>query len=232
MQSKIKYLTMSLVVLGLLCMLTSCGKVQTQRMYEGRIRPNTEIVRISIPESMRAVSINGQSTQEGLIEILGNPSELHILPGDTELGVQYMRTWDSDLDGMKRVKSDVITVSLSTQAGEAYEIKPNVKIETYRQSKAFAANPQLTVTKTKEANVANAPPISIMEDTVKTTASRSTSTAPAPPPDTPAPAADPPAPAPDIVAPDSPSNLEQLQQAWQKASQEERDVFIKSILKR
>jgi len=194
-------------------------------MYEGRIRPDTEIVRISIPGSIRPVSINGQSTQEALIEVLGNPAELHVLPGDMELGLQYMRTWDSDQDGMRRIKSDLITVSLSTQAGEAYEIKPNVKIETYRQSKAFAADPKLEVIKTREASKASAASTSILADTVQTTSTRSPKTASVPPPDTPAPA-------PDITASDSPSNLEQLQQAWQKASQEERDAFIKSILKR
>jgi uncharacterized protein YccT (UPF0319 family) len=223
MQKKPKHLKVSGIMLGVLCMLASCGKVQTRRLYEGAIRPDMEIVKVSIPSSIRVVSINGQATQEALIEVLGNPSELHVLPGDNELGLRYTRTWDTDLSGIDRVRSDVIVVHLSAKAGETYEIRPNEKIETYRQSKKFAANPELKVTKTGEASATSAAPASILSDTVKKPgAPRPSKEAPSEPaatPDTP-------------DTPDRPSNLEQLQQAWQNASEQERDTFIKSILKR
>jgi uncharacterized protein YccT (UPF0319 family) len=215
MQKKPKHLKVSCIMLGVLCMLASCGKVQTRRLYEGAIRPDMEIVKVSIPSSIRVVSINGQATQEALIEVLGNPSELHVLPGDNELGLRYTRTWDTDLAGIDRVRSDVIVVHLSAKAGETYEIRPDEKIETYRQSKAFAANPQLKVIKTGEASAA---PVSILSDTVQKTPTDSPKKQAAAPPDT--------------AITDSPSNLEQLRQAWENASEQERDTFIKSILKR
>jgi len=167
------------------------------------------------------ISLNGESTQEAIIEFLGSPLELHMLPGDNELGLRYTRTWDSDLGGIDRVRSDLITVSLSTQAGETYEIRPNEKIETYRQSKAFAANPKLKVIKTGEASETSAAPVSILSDTVKEIETHSRSKP-----------AGPPAPLATPGTPDRPSSLEQLKQAWENASEEERDAFIKSILKR
>ncbi len=218
MQKRPKHLKVSGIVLGVLCMLASCAKMQTRRMYDGPIRPNADIVKVSVPDSVRVVSLNGSSTQEAIIEILGSESELHLLPGDHELGLRYSRTWDSGPAGVQRARSGVVTVALSARAGERYEIRLKEKIENYRQSKAFAAHPQFQVIKTGEASEASAAPVSILSDTVQTTATGSPRKQAVSPPET--------------TITDSPSNLEQLKQIWENASEQERDAFIKSILRR
>lgn len=229
MRKKAKHLTVYLIVLSVLCMLASCSQMQTRRMYEGRIRSNAEVVRLQVPDSIRVLSINGQATQEAFIEILGHEMELHLLPGEHAVEMRYQRTWDNEAYGIERVKSELFTMTLSGNAGEAYEVRLKDKIENSRQSKAFAANPQIEIVRTGKVSAA---PASIMADTVDVTLPRSTRDA--------EPTTSPPATisatpeattaVPKTAAPSS--NLERLRQAWENASPQEQDAFIKSILKR
>ena len=105
---------------------------------------------------------------------------------------------------------------IAARAGESYEIRLGEEIETYSQSKRFGENPQLQLVKTGQVNAA---PASIMADTVKEipthSRTRKIESIPVnPPPVT------------------TSSNLERLREAWENASPEEQDAFIKSILKR
>jgi hypothetical protein len=186
-----------------LCLLTSCASVDIQKMYEGDVRPDQEIVKISVPDNLRVEAINGESTADSIYDFGTKNEELQVLPGSYDLALRYIHSWDNDPYGIDTVRSDFIMVHLDGRAGETYDIRVHATIHSFEESKRFAAQPSLEVVKTSDAAASAV----IASETVK-------AVEPPPPPQ---------------LTGDH-SNLDRLKHAWKNASKAEREAFLKSIV--
>lgn len=217
-------------VAGALCsfvltlMLTGCGTTGVYQAYEGPTRPVDQIARLRVPHTIDVLAIDGDASKWYRPNIASDMTELHVLPGRHEIEVRYAEIWESDYDNHKTVRSAPVTLDVSAEAGQVFEIALT-RPKDLEAAIAFSQKPEITLheaavaldrpasePKEPERNVLNELRVRAQGDTlIPSPAPRPKGPGPAqddtaapdasPAPVEPAPAPDPPADAPEQTTP-------------------------------
>ncbi len=110
------------VLLALL--LTACASgTKHMRLYDGVERPNEEIAKLLIPESLEVDSINGEEIPRTPLVLRSGARSFDLLPGSYDVVIFYDAVWPINSSDDEIVRSEPRLTGLDLEAGHTYRLE-------------------------------------------------------------------------------------------------------------
>ncbi len=107
-------------LLALSLFMTGCASNRVYQMYDNPPRPVDQIACLIVPNAIDAYSIDEQAVYDFLLK--AGKSEIHLLPGPHSVVARYNALWNEGPQGQQAVKSRLIGMNFTAQAGHVYRI--------------------------------------------------------------------------------------------------------------
>lgn len=135
---KYRLLVLSILVMALLA---GCTAQEALKVYEGADRPVNELVRVTIPETIEVMSIDGKELPTSLLR---KNNQLVMLPGEHVMALRYVELFQTTADEHDIVRSRQAALRFQMVAGEQYKLQAPVQ-KGRDQARQFAVSPVFTL---------------------------------------------------------------------------------------
>jgi uncharacterized protein YccT (UPF0319 family) len=135
-----------LISIGMLFSIFSCMKRSPVRIYdESNIAP-AEAARISVPEDIEVLSVDGRRVKSVTDYILSTINEIHVAPGEREIVARFKTFWEHGKKKHEEIKSKEIILRFNAKRGGFYIIT-HPEINDIMEAKRFTENPDIWIAK-------------------------------------------------------------------------------------
>lgn len=124
----------------LLALLVGCQSHQQVKLYEGEARPTSELLIVSVPETLELMSINGQSPDGLGKRLISGDQQLQLLPGSYQLVAFYKDVWTPvGASTHEVVRSQPVIFDLQGAAGSQFALEYLLP-QNYPEASALAGD--------------------------------------------------------------------------------------------
>jgi hypothetical protein len=188
-------------LLAVASFLSACATTRKQ-LYPGDVRPAGETALLRSISSLQVMEMDGRTVDESSVHFTPSSIEYEILPGTHSLVVRYSVMYDLDESDHAPFRSDPVTLTFLAEAGHTYDLRFRTSNERVVGMVDVDMDVEIWVEEAGASTV-QAP----ARDTVVST-----------------------------VVPDPKpgfrdmNSMDDLKEAWENASEEERERFLRSIV--
>jgi uncharacterized protein YccT (UPF0319 family) len=124
-----------------LALLGGCAAPGPVKLYDGPERKPAELVRISVPEPVEVMAVDGREPPGNFLH---NSPDLLLLPGEHVLSLRYVELFQIDAENHEVVRSRQAALRFSGAAGSSYRLTVP-PLSGLDAAKKFAASPVFTL---------------------------------------------------------------------------------------
>lgn len=122
--------------------LSACASLTEHHLYEGKERPQEELLVVEIPHLLEVMTVNGKALANSGGKLLGNNDQkLYLLPGRYAIDAFYKQFWDNNIESHTVVRSQPVTFVVEGKAGETVTLdfeRPQRLPEAEKLAKNFS----------------------------------------------------------------------------------------------
>lgn len=132
-----------LLWIGLLSTFVSaCASLTEHHLYEGKERPQEQLLVVEIPHLLEVMTVNGKALANSGGKMLGNNDQkLYLLPGQYAIDAFYKQFWDNNIESHTVVRSQPATFVVDGKAGDTVTLdfeRPQRLPEAEKLAKNFS----------------------------------------------------------------------------------------------
>lgn len=110
-------------ILATLLLLTACTGSPVIRLYDGPEKPDSEVTRVRVPETLEILNINGQRPAGVNTLFSSGHKDLHLVPGDYQIVAFYKEIWEpAATSSHVVVRSEPVVFDVAGTPGSLFQL--------------------------------------------------------------------------------------------------------------